>query len=308
MPKISIIMSTYKEPVVHIKQSVDSMLNQTFQDFEFIIVIDDPTNAEAEKFLADCAQKDSRIVVLKNEKNMGLVKSLNRALSVVTGEYVARMDADDFSYPERLETELAYIQTHSLDIIGGLVCRMTEDGEVLPNSLTRHYSPKQISRLLNYGSYLPHPTWMVRKCVYDTLGGYREMPKCEDYDLLLRARNAGFKIGLCDSCVLNYRITSTGISQTGLLKQWAASRYISKNSRNIEAIKPQDVVAWVEQNIAEKQIQNYNQANRFFSQAVSSKSNPLKCLVALFKAFTASKYFRVKLMHMLMVRFIRITN
>ncbi len=306
MPTLSVVMSTYNESEQHLRGAVESILNQTFTDFEFLIVLDNPNNQQLATILTEYASRDSRINLIRNEQNLGLVRSLNKALQHATGEFIARMDADDFSYPERLALELEYLQSHSLDIIGGLIHRMDEEGSVLPNSGTRHYSPKQITHLLNYGSYLPHPTWMVRKHVYDALGGYREMPKCEDYDLLLRARNAGFKIGLCDHFVLNYRITSTGISQTGLLKQWAASRYISRNSRTIETLEPHDVIDWVDCHITEHEIQKYNQANLFFSQALNTKHNPFSCLVSLFKAFTASKYFRVKLWHMAKVRMIRI--
>ena len=102
MDKVSVIMSTYKEPIEWIQQSVDSILNQTYKNLEFIIIVDNPEYAELVSLLNDYADSDDRISVVVNNNNIGLVKSLNKALSFCTGEYVARMDADDISLPERL--------------------------------------------------------------------------------------------------------------------------------------------------------------------------------------------------------------
>ena len=106
MNKVSVIMSTYKEPIDWIRQSIDSILNQTFSEFEFIIVVDNPKYKELISVLNDYAEADNRICIMVNENNIGLVKSLNKALSQCNGEYIVRMDADDISLPERIAHQI----------------------------------------------------------------------------------------------------------------------------------------------------------------------------------------------------------
>ena len=101
MVAISVVMSVYNEPVDWIRQSIDSILNQTFRYFEFIIINDNPEGISQKKMLKDFAAKDNRIKIIENEENKGLTKSLNIGISKATGKYIARMDADDISMPDR---------------------------------------------------------------------------------------------------------------------------------------------------------------------------------------------------------------
>ena len=93
--KLSVVMSIYKEPVEWMRQSIDSILNQTFTDFEFVIVNDNPIRSENRDILDEYSKKDFRIIVLSNDENIGLTKSLNKGLRISKGKYIARMDADD---------------------------------------------------------------------------------------------------------------------------------------------------------------------------------------------------------------------
>ncbi|MBQ3687162.1 MAG: glycosyltransferase family 2 protein, partial [Treponema sp.] len=100
---VSVIMSVHNEPKEFLDAATESILNQTHSNLEFII-IDDCSNYETRKIIA--GKKDKRIQVYHNEENLGLTKSLNRALSHCKGKYVARMDADDISYADRIEKQL----------------------------------------------------------------------------------------------------------------------------------------------------------------------------------------------------------
>ncbi|QFJ55859.1 glycosyltransferase family 2 protein [Pseudobutyrivibrio xylanivorans] len=114
---ISVIMSVFNEKIDWIKQSVQSILNQTYANLEFIIVIDNPNvDKSVLLYLNGLPHIDSRVKILMNEKNVGLAISLNRALAVATGELIARMDADDISEIDRLEKEIKYLMNHKLDI------------------------------------------------------------------------------------------------------------------------------------------------------------------------------------------------
>ena len=109
MPKISVLMSVYNEPIDWMRQAIESILNQTYKDFEFIIVNDNPEREENQFVLNEYRNKDSRIIILCNEHNIGLTKSLNKGLTVANGEYIARMDADDIALPKRFEKQALYL-------------------------------------------------------------------------------------------------------------------------------------------------------------------------------------------------------
>ncbi len=102
-------MSTYNETVEELKKAIDSILTQTFKNFEFIIILDNPQNYEHKKVINEYLSKDKRIIFLINESNIGLAASLNEGIENAKGDYIARMDADDISMPNRLEKEYNYL-------------------------------------------------------------------------------------------------------------------------------------------------------------------------------------------------------
>src|SRR5690348_17026682 len=106
-------MSVYNEQDDWLKQSIESILNQTYQYFEFIIVLDNPNNKAAKRLLERYQQIDNRIKLIYNEENIGLTNSLNKALEVAKGTYIARMDADDISDPRRFEIQYNYFKDHN---------------------------------------------------------------------------------------------------------------------------------------------------------------------------------------------------
>lgn len=127
-PKVSVIMSIYNGEK-YIDESVQSILDQTFSDFEFIIV-DDGSSDGSNRIIESYAAVDKRIVVLKNEANIGLTKSLNRCLEAAKGEYIARQDADDVSLPERLELQIDYLENHrDVGVLGTAVSIINARGE-----------------------------------------------------------------------------------------------------------------------------------------------------------------------------------
>ena len=117
--ELSIIMSVYKEPLDWIAEAIDSILSQTFKDFEFIIINDNPSSTELSDILKNYKNKDSRITLLTNPQNIGLTKSLNIGLKHANGEFIARMDADDISKPTRFEKQINILKRNpNIGIIG----------------------------------------------------------------------------------------------------------------------------------------------------------------------------------------------
>jgi glycosyltransferase involved in cell wall biosynthesis len=185
MPKVSILMCVYNGET-HLKEAIDSILEQTFADFEFVIVEDGSTDRTPE-ILAEYAAQDSRIVLIRNNENLGLEKSLNRGLVATQGEYFARQDADDISLPNRLELQVKFLDEHpEVCALGSAVQFIDEKGNVwgedhLP---TDHDS---LRSLLLINNFMHHSSMMIRRDLLQNLGGYdTTMRYTEDYDLWWR--------------------------------------------------------------------------------------------------------------------------
>lgn len=108
--KVSVLMPVYNTKEEYLRQAIESILNQTFEDFEFIILNDGSTNENIPKVIL--SYKDKRIKFINNSNNHGLISSLNQCLDVAQGEYIAKMDSDDISLPKRLEKQVEYLDTH----------------------------------------------------------------------------------------------------------------------------------------------------------------------------------------------------
>lgn len=290
MSLISVVMSTYREPEKYIRPAVESILSQTLADFEFLIVLDAPDNTAMQELLAEYAARDSRIRLLKNEKNIGLVGSLNRALGEATGEFVARMDADDIAEPDRLEKELAYLRENDLDFVAAVTRRIDEDGNPIAGSAAPQYSPAAVMASLRVSPCLPHPTWLLKREVYEALGGYRGMERCEDYDFALRALKRGYRIGVCPAVLLNYRIVSSGISRTALLKQHLASRYLAANFDRLEQVTMQEIREKKLARVSDAEAERYRRAEQLFFKALTYRRNPLKLGAYLIASLFTSRH------------------
>jgi Glycosyltransferases involved in cell wall biogenesis len=180
-PQISVIMAV-RNCAPYLAESIDSILNQTFEDFEFIIVDDSSTDATPQ-ILADYAARDARIRILRNEQNLKLAASLNIALRVVRAPLIARMDGDDWSYPERLEKQYAFMKTNSQVTVCGTWLACYETGELWKRPIAH----SDISAQMLFNSSIVHPSVMIYRDTLKNIGGYDEtMPLAQDYDLWAR--------------------------------------------------------------------------------------------------------------------------
>lgn len=161
-PKVSVLTPLYNTPLEHLKQTIDSILSQTFTDFEFLLVNDSPENTELDKFIA--TYDDDRIRYIKNDKNIGLEASTNKLLDMARGEYVAIFDHDDISLPERLEKEVAYLDKHPKV---GVCSAQFEVFGVQSWTSENPVSSDAIKKKLQTESCVSHTTAMFRKSVLD---------------------------------------------------------------------------------------------------------------------------------------------
>ena len=216
-PEISVVMSVYNGER-HLRESVDSILNQTFQDFEFIIINDGSTDLSKDILES---YKDKRIILM-NQINMGLTISLNIALSMAKGKYIARQDADDISEPDRLEKQIDFMENNTaVGLLGSRFQIISEVGEIIGNCCPP-LEDEIIKKGLIEMNQLCHGSVMIRREVLSVVGVYREVFKyAQDFDLWLRISEK-YKVNNLPEYLIRYRMLNNSISGRKMLLQ---SRY-----------------------------------------------------------------------------------
>ena len=200
MPKISVITGAYNIGKCYsYKKSVESILRQTFKDFEFVIC-DDGSSDNTWELLSELAEKDKRVKLLRNKKNIGLAASLNRCIEASSGEFIARHDCDDISAPKRFEKQIDFFKTHKdISVLGCNVYLFDESGvwgkENFP-AVVRNED-------FLFTSPYKHGSVMFRREALINAGCYRvakETYRTEDYDLFMRMQSD------CKGANLNERL------------------------------------------------------------------------------------------------------
>ena len=194
---VSVLLPAYNAET-GLQRAADSILNQSLTDLE-LILIDDRSSDRTGEIASVIREADQRVRIIRSQSPHGLVSSLNQGIATARGSFVARMDADDFSHPERLRKQVEFLdQNPNISACGTLVSIPDPLGEGIvryaewSNGLVR---PDQIRRERFIESPVVHPSMMVRSEALDTMGGYRDLEWAEDYDLWLRMLEASLEIG-----------------------------------------------------------------------------------------------------------------
>jgi glycosyltransferase involved in cell wall biosynthesis len=204
-PLLSVIMPVHNA-AAYLQQAVDSVLQQTFADFE-LILLNDGSGDDSANILASV--HDPRVRIISNEKNIGLTATLNKGLGLCRGKFIARMDADDRCLPGRFAKQISYLEAHPA--VAVLACRaqlINADGEITGewNDDALHTAEHAIRRFMPYTNCLVHPSVIMRAEIVKKYG-YREYQKgAEDWDLWLRLLADGHKIHKLDEVLLQYRV------------------------------------------------------------------------------------------------------
>ena len=182
MSSVSVLMPIYRTNHSHLKEAIESVLNQTYQDFEFLILNDSPDDKNLEEFVL--SYKDKRIKYFKNEKNMGITPSRNKLISLATGKYLMVMDHDDISLPTRMEEQVAFLEKHKeIGVVGSFVKQMVcgkEKSYPIENDL--------IEKNLMFSCAIAHSATMIRASVLkeNNIFYEEEFSPAEDYALYCR--------------------------------------------------------------------------------------------------------------------------
>lgn len=206
----------------YLRLAVDSILAQTFTDFEFIIIDDGSTDNTAT--ILD-SYNDERIVRIKNETNLGLVETLNKGLKLARGKYIARMDADDIARPQRLELQVKYLESHPEIGLLGTRYRIIDDegNNVFDTVSPPPFIPGTVTTLnwmILWETAVQHPTAMMRRELIEAhdLRYDAHYFTAEDYDLWTRIHRLSGVARIDEDC-LQYRVNPEGISSTKRRKQ-----------------------------------------------------------------------------------------
>lgn len=213
MPEITVLMAVYNGER-YLGQAVESILGQSYSDFEFLIV-DDASTDSTSSILREYGLADKRIRLISNESNLGLSRSLNRGLEQAKGAYIARMDADDIARPERFATQLAWLKAHpEILVLGSAIQMIDENGCQLPTN-PPPYSPIEMRWTSFFGQQFVvcHPTVMCRRELFDCFGLYADIATSQDLELWGRLMYENpYPIANLDEFLLDYRVHSRAIS------------------------------------------------------------------------------------------------
>lgn len=209
LPRITVIMSVYNYELF-LKESIESILNQIYDNFEFIIV-NDGSNDNSVNIINNYAQNDERITLV-SRKNKGIPYSMNQALLLASGDYLAIMDADDVSLPNRFEKQVEYLEKNKLvDILATNVEVFGEISKDEKIEFEKWFNVdlnncSNIEELLLENCYIAHPSVMMKMNVIKELNGYNlKYKRNEDYNLWLRAMNKGYKISILNEKLIKIR-------------------------------------------------------------------------------------------------------
>ena len=208
-PLVSVVVPVHNA-ARFLPAAIESVIGQSYARFELVLVDDGSSDASASIAL-EYARGDARVRLLRNEHNLGIVKTRNRAFAEAdpVSKYFAVLDSDDVCLPDRLRMQVEFMEAnpdHAL--VGGHTLVVDEHGEAVG---ARRYPTTyaEILRVITRYSPVAQPTVMIRRSALDAVGGYRErFPRCHDYDLWLRMA-AHFKIANLDAFTLKYRISQT---------------------------------------------------------------------------------------------------
>lgn len=216
-PKVSVVMPVHNGQQ-YLGLAIESILQQTFGDFEFLIVNDSSTDRSAE-IMESYAARDPRVVLIKPDRR-GLAEALNAGCRIARADYVARMDCDDIARPDRFARQVEYLDRHpDVAVLGGAAQLIDAEGRPLAEL---RYAPEgeSLRDALDNRNCVIHPAVMMRRSVFGDVGFYRQScAPAEDYDLWTRIADNGVVMNLPGAVLIDFRMHDSQVSNTKRRRQ-----------------------------------------------------------------------------------------
>jgi GT2 family glycosyltransferase len=238
LPRVSVVLPVWNG-ARFLATAIESVLAQTFESLELIIV-DDGSDDATREIAMDFARRDTRVTVLLLDSHRGIARALNTGIAVARGHYVARMDADDVAVPTRLETQLAYLDAHPECVaVGSAVEVIDEDGNQIGTaSFPERHADIAHALLAGRGASLAHPAVVMRKDAIHAAGGYHgESFPSEDLDLWLRLSEVG-ALANVGQTLLRYRRHRNAVSVRERGRQATTTERIIAAARRRKGLPP----------------------------------------------------------------------
>lgn len=211
MKPITVLMSVYND-ASYLQEAVESILDQTFTNFEFLI-FDDASTDGSNEILQQYAARDNRIKLITNQTNRGLGFNLAQGIEIARSPWIARMDADDIALPNRLELQLNYVKANpDVSILGGCAIDVDSNGQFISErKVPTNY--QQIRKLIWTNPFI-HGTVLLNKADILKVGSYsNKLAKRQDYDLWFRCAKAGLKFANLTQPLIKYRFTDNTLQR-----------------------------------------------------------------------------------------------
>lgn len=213
--EVTVLMPVYNA-AKFLAEAIDSILSQTFTNFEFLIIDDGSTDDSVEIINS---YEDRRIRLVQNERNLGISATLNKGIEISSTELIARMDADDISYPERLEKQYNFFKEHpEYALVSSWAREVTIDKEPIH---TEKFRNEYYPYFLNFECWIYHPTVMYKRSAVIDVGKY-SIPHCEDYDLWCKLLRK-YKIYNISEVLLDYRASDTSLCRVSKKNEYEAA-------------------------------------------------------------------------------------
>lgn len=208
---VSVVIPCYNAEK-YIEESVYSIINQTYNNLE-IICVDDCSTDNTLKILKQLALKDRRVIVLQNPENLKISKTLNRGIEYSTGEYIARMDADDIALPVRIEKQIEFLEANPEVGLCGTCCEKIDATGKHVGYMRYPLKHEELKSALLFTSVFIHPTVVFRKKIFNELGGYRDLMPVEDFEYWIRIIQH-FQVANLMDVLLKYRWHGDNVTVT----------------------------------------------------------------------------------------------
>ena len=224
---ISVVMPVYNAEL-YLKKSIYSILNQSYKNFEFLI-LDDNSNDNSKKIIKSFSEIDNRIKVFEQKTNIGVTNALNFLIKKTKYNYIARMDADDISHTNRFSKQLNFLQNNQNCSVVGSYIKLIDNKDKLLGKVKYPISSDLIKKKLINKSCIPHPACMFNSKFLKSVNGYRQMLEpAEDYDLWTRLSIIS-DLHNIPEYLFSYRVNESGISNKRSFEQFIKSEFVKKN-------------------------------------------------------------------------------
>ena len=229
-PKVTVLMPVYNGEK-YLKESIESILNQTFTDFEFLIINDGSID---NTFKIIKSYKDPRIRLLENEKNLGLVATRNRGIKESLGEFIALLDSDDVAYPKRLKKQINFLESHSeFGIVGSWINIIDANGKLTSVAWKKNFVPEKIPAILLFHNYFTQSSITLRKSALPQEWYRPGFSPAEDYDIWIRVAEKS-KTWSLPEILVKYRIHENNIvKKENSTQQKVVDKIISSQLNNL---------------------------------------------------------------------------